>query len=267
MDKAATPIDGALSALAQLPAAGEGAARVAQAVRSVRFSTGLRRGWEAARVESSVLWVLADCRSAGIDVTAKELREQIAGQGEPELALAAASWRCHSDVTADMPPLNTRDTAPAAHAQVKAMLAGLHRDAASAHPDPAVRSGAGLLSDEDAARQELLIRIAESSAPGLVTMAVLLGQWLIDPLPIPTDAVIRGSFLRWLGTVRGFEPTGTAVLDLGRAEAGLDSYAAGTADGMSGWLTIVTDLYVDAMSRSLRISQSILAGRTDPELG
>lgn len=260
-----SPLARALGVLADLPEATAGAARVAQAVRSVRFSTGLRRGWEAARTEASIHWVISDCSAMGIDVGAKELREQIARDGEPALARAAAAWRCHSDVTADMPPLNTKDTAPAPHASVRAMLAGLHRDASSV--DPVRRDRAAILSAEDTARQELIVDIAEAPAPALIVLATLLGQWLIDPLTVQEDALVRGSFLRWLGTVRGFEPTGTAVLDLVGVADRVDSYAAGTPAGMAEWLTVVADMYVEAMNTSLLISQSILAGRTDPSLG
>lgn len=267
MDRADSPLMAALDSLAELPEAAAGSARVSQAVRSVRFSTGLRRGWEAARTEASILWVLADCRAAGIEVSAKDLREQVAWSGEPHEPIASASWRCHSDVVADMPPLNTTGTAPAAHASVRTMLAGLHRDAASSHPDEAVRAGAGILSPVDTDRQDLLIQIAEARGHGLVTVAVLLGQWLTSPLTIDADPVIRGSFVRWLGTVRGFEPTGTAVLDMAKLVSQADLYASGTAEDMNSWLAAVADSYVDAMTRSLLISQSILAGRTDPELG
>lgn len=111
------------------------------------------------------------------------------------------------------------------------------------------------------------MQIAEAKGNGLVTVAVLLGQWLTSPLAIDTDSIIRGSFTRWLATVRGFEPTGTAVLDMAGLEEKADLYAAGTAVGMNSWLGAVADSYVEAMTRSLLISQSILAGRTDPQLG
>ena len=267
MDRPDSPLVAALDSLAELPEAGAGSARVSQAVRSVRFSTGLRRGWEAARTEASILWVLADTQAAGKTISSQELREQVAWSGEPQDPLASASWRCHSDAVDDMPPLNTTGTAPAAHASVRAMLAGLHRDAGSSHPDEAIRASAGILSADDAGRQELLMQIAEAKGNGLVTVAVLLGQWLTSPLAIDTDSVIRGSFTRWLATVRGFEPTGTAVLDMAGLEEKADLYAAGTAVGMNSWLGAVADSYVEAMTRSLLISQSILAGRTDPQLG
>jgi len=147
------------------------------------------------------------------------------------------------------------------------MLARLHRDAASSSPRPDVREAAGILADGDVERQELLVRVAESGGHGLVTIAVVLGQWLTSPLSIDADATIRGSFVRWLATVRGFEPTGTAVLNMAKLADHSDLYAAGSADGMNEWIRLVADAYVDAMTRSLRISQSILAGRTDPELG
>ncbi|WP_182353905.1 hypothetical protein [Flaviflexus huanghaiensis] len=260
-----SPLVGALSTLGQLPEASAGTARVAQAVRSVRFSTGLRRGWEAARAEASIHWVVSDCRAANFDVSATELREQIARNREPEHPRAAAAWRCHSDATADMPPLNTQDRAPSPPSTVRAMLAGLHRDASSV--DPGRREGAAIFSVDDAARQELIIDIAEAPAPAIVTLSVLLGQWLLDPLVAREDSLVRDSFVRWLGTIRGFEPTGTAVLDLAGLSTKLDSYGAGTPAGMSDWMSAVADTYVEAMNTSLRISQSILAGRTDPTLG
>lgn len=264
MDSADTPLVTALKTLGKLPEASAGAARVSQAVRSVRFSTGLRRGWEGARTESSIRWVLADCRRSGIDVTAKTLREQVAWQGEPEERVAAASWRCHSDAVAEMPPLNTKDLAPPSHRPVRAMLASLHRDAGSTDPQDDVREEAGILSEEDAAKQELIIEVAEANAPGLIVLSVLAGQWIMQPLSVDADRTIRDSFIRWLGTVRGFEPTGTAVLNLDSLESQIALYSAGTQEGMDAWIGAVADVYVDAMSESLRISQSVLAGRTDP---
>lgn len=267
MDMADPLLAATLDALAELPEAAAGAARVSQAVRSVRFSTGLRRGWQEARTEASILWVRADCCSHGIDTSAKELREQVARFGEPQSPLASASWRCHSDAVADMPPLNTTGTAPASHVSVRTMLARLHRDAGSAHPDEDVRSSAGILSPKDAERQSLLVQVGEARGPALVTVGVLLGQWLMSPLSVATDSTIRDSFVRWLGTVRGFEPTGTAVLDMTDLTEHHGLYTSGTAEYMDRWLKKVADAYVDAMTRSLQISQSILAGRTDPHLG
>ncbi|MBM9432304.1 hypothetical protein [Flaviflexus equikiangi] len=257
----------ALDALATLPEASAGAARVSQAVRAVRFSTGLRRGWAEARTEASIQWVVNDYRASGGEISTRTLREQVAWLGEPSAPRASAAWRCHSEVVADMPPLVTKDTAPAPHASTRTMLARLHRDASSAHPDMSVRQRAGILSTEDSVRQDLLLDIAESAAPGLVTIAVLLGQWLSQPLSAEGNATIRDSFVRWFATVRGFEPTGTAVLDIKTLESHLSDYESGSSAGMDAWLGHVADMYVSAMTRSLRISQSILAGRTDPELG
>jgi len=69
-----------------------------------------------------------------------------------------------------------------------------------------------------------------------------------------------------LSTSRGLEPTGTAVLHVQSLRDGLSHYEQGDAEGMSQWFSIVADAYVDAMSEALRISQSVLAGRTDPGL-
>ena len=108
--------------------------------------------------------------------------------------------------------------------------------------------------------------IAESKAPAIVVLSVLLGQWLADPLTVPGDSFIRDSFVRSLATMRGLEPTGTAVLDIQNLRDGLAHYEQGDREGMAAWFTLVADSFVDAMSEALRISQSVLAGRTDPEL-
>lgn len=256
----------ALDTLATLPGVQECGTRVAQAVRSVRFSTGLRRGWEGARAEASVRWVLRECAMLGRDVTAQALREQIAWRGDPDDPVAAAAWRCHSDAVNSMPPLNTKDTAPPRQVPMRALLAGLHRDAASTQESNSERNAAGILSPSDLNRQELLMAIAESKAPAIVVLSVLLGQWLTDPLTVPGDSFIRDSFVRSLATSRGLEPTGIAVLDIQSLRDGLAHYERGDSEGMVAWFTLVADSFVDAMSEALRISQSVLAGRTDPEL-
>lgn len=211
-------------------------------------------------------WVLAECRALGAQVHAKELREQIAWSGEPVDPVASAAWRCHSDVVNAMPPLNTKDMAPPQQVPIRSLLSGLHRDAASTQLDPEARSSAGILSPDDLQRHELLLAIAEAKAPVLVVVSVLLGQWLTEPLTVPGDSLIRDSFVRWLSTSRGLEPTGTAVLHVQSLRDGLSHYEQGDAEGMSQWFSIVADAYVDAMSEALRISQSVLAGRTDPGL-
>ncbi|MDO5724417.1 MAG: hypothetical protein Q4P33_08510 [Flaviflexus sp.] len=256
-----------LTQLGESPQIKAAAADVAGAVRSVRFSTGLRRSWREARTEASVHCVCSSLHAAGITVYPDTIRREVVDLGEPASWQARGAWRAHADVMDHVPPLNTRDVAPRPAPSAAAMLARLRRDVASTHPDPAVRAHAGIASGSAGDAERLLANIASANAPALVVLAVLIGQWLSDPPGLVGDGIVRDAMVRWVATSRGFEPTGTAVIDTAALGEMLHHYRSGTPEGMAIWVGAVSRAYVTAMSGALAISQSILAGRTDPSLG
>lgn len=254
-------VAGALEKLSDLSAISSGSQRIASAVRAVRFSTGLRRGWKEARVEASVHWV---CRATGADPM--QVRQQVADTGEPESWELAGLWRAHTDVVGAMGDLNDRWASPRRHSP-RTMLARIRRDLVSAHPDVNERHRAGILALDEGRAQDMILDVADWPGPGLLVVAVILGQWLARPLNVTGDAWARDAFLRWYLTDSGMEPTGIAVPDLASAGQHLDVYTAGTRSGMNDWIEAVTDIIVESMTGAHQLSRSILAGRTDPYLG
>lgn len=258
---------GLLEQLGESPQVRAAMADVSGAVRAVRFSTGLRRSWREARTEASVQCVRATLAGHGLKIDAKQLREQIVERGEPTHWKAAAAWRAHADVIDHLPPLNTRDAAPTGGPSAVAMLARLRRDAASTHPNDLVRERAGIALGPAGDKERLLADIADTPGPAIVVLSVLIGQWLSDPPGLEGDEIVRDAMVRFLATTRGFEPTGTAVISTASLLPSIDLYTRGTGEAMDAWISEVARTYVEAMTGALAISQSILAGRTDPSLG
>lgn len=256
-----------LTQLGESPQIKAVAGDVAGAVRSVRFSTGLRRSWREARTEASVHCVCASLRAQGLNVHPDTIRREVVEGGEPTSWQARGAWRAHADVMDHVPPLNTTDSAPRPAPSAAAMLARLRRDVGSAHPDPDVRERAGIATGAAGAAERLLAEIAGASGPALIAISVLIGQWLSDPPGMEGDGIVRDAMVRWVATSRGFEPTGTAVIDTAALADSLPAYRSGTPEGMDEWVGAVGRAYVEAMTGALAISQSILAGRTDPSLG
>lgn len=240
-------IDDLLRPLAGLAQVTDGSARIAQAVRPVRFSTGLRRGWKEARVEASVRAIALDLRRDGAPVP--DLRTQIVENGRPDEDRAQAIWLAHSDAVGAMADLNSTEVPRRGHSAAK-VLSNLRRDV-----------GLELVPPAPGVENDLIVALSESGEPALLRVAIMVGQWRgTDDC---REAIVRDAYVRWFLTDCGLDPTGLALPDWD--ELDLDPYLQGTRAGMGEWISHVERAIVDSMSEALAISTSVLAGRTDTD--
>ena len=108
------------------------------ALADLRFSEGLRRGWEEARAEAAVreaaaLSIIEGARTSVDDVRALSMADGGGAASDPGAALALGIWRSQWNLASRFPALNTRSQGGArvAPTPLPALIAGLHRDACS----------------------------------------------------------------------------------------------------------------------------------------
>ncbi|MBF1253359.1 MAG: hypothetical protein HXM38_06875, partial [Isoptericola variabilis] len=108
------------------------------ALADLRFSEGLRRGWEEARAEAAVreataLSIIEGARTSVDDVRAASMGDEGGPASDPGAALALGIWRSQWNLASRFPALNTRSQGGArvAPTPLPALIAGLHRDACS----------------------------------------------------------------------------------------------------------------------------------------
>ncbi|MFC2778495.1 MAG: hypothetical protein ACFN4K_10645, partial [Pauljensenia sp.] len=86
------------------------------ALADLRFSEGLRRGWQEARAEASIreaaaLAIIEGARTSVDDVRAASMSDRGGPSSDPASALACGIWRSQWSLASRFPPLNTRSAA------------------------------------------------------------------------------------------------------------------------------------------------------------
>lgn len=233
------PLRDLLAPLSARPAVTEAAPIIAQAVRPVRFSTGLRRQWKEARTEASIRALARAYEERRQPVP--DLRSHLVDAGELDEPQASL-WRCHCDAVEMMPDLNTMAGQSPTNLSARTVLARLYRDA---HHD--------VSATDDVA---LTVALAQSSAPAVLRLSLIIAQWA-------GPTAVRDSFARWFMTSSGLEPTGLALPAWDDID--LSPYRQGTVEGIDHLVGAVTEAIVASMSEANLISRSILAGRPDTD--
>ncbi|AOZ71978.1 hypothetical protein BK816_00615 [Boudabousia tangfeifanii] len=240
----------------------------------LRFSRGLRNGWEEARAEAAIWNAVHASKLLGSRVLASELRRQLADlEGAPSAnKIAVAAWRMQSRIQGTLPPLNERrDLATTRHSTMPApqLLSGLLLDWQATWETPEVPP-----------RQEafsVALALAEADAPAWLCSGLALAE-----LWGAANPVLGWAFARWILCARGVEPTGVwALPDLGDARGNqlscgivpektgplgnadwaqaLAAYQSGTPEGVKTYLAWYLQVLAAGVAEGEAISQSILA--------
>ena len=195
------------------------------ALADLRFSEGLRRGWEEARAEAAVreaaaLSIIEGARTSVDDVRAASMGDEGGPASDPGAALALGIWRSQWNLASRFPALNTRSQGGAcvAPTPLPALIAGLHRDACS-----------GL--------------VASGLAQANAVAAALTAHFRFRRVFAPASSVVGSGLARWILVTRGVDPTGVCVpsaydaLDPARAGRELAGWVSADEAGLARWIT------------------------------
>ena len=213
------------------------------ALADLRFSEGLRRGWEEARAEAAVreataLSIIEGARTSVDDVRAASMGDEGGPASDPGAALALGIWRSQWNLASRFPALNTRSQGGArvAPTPLPALIAGLHRDACS-----------GLVNavalPTDPALLAPALAYACSDAPALAVAAALTAHFRFRRVFAPASSVVGSGLARWILVTRGVDPTGVCVpsaydaLDPARAGRELAGWVSADEAGLARWIT------------------------------
>ena len=287
----ASPVLGALRAVAADERVRAAEAAVREACTELRWNEALRRRWREARAEAAIRGAIASGGAEGAVVPTEVLREHVASAslteaatGDPGLDAVAGLWRAGTRLVGWMPDLvgRGRPVVPPA----RALLAALHRDvvgplAAGGQVGleevgaprggrlPAREGGPGRApqGDELAARLAGLVGLIEVvRAPALVRAAVVHAEMLAARPFTAGNAAVGRLLVRHLLVRDGVEPTGTAVSDLypGRlpsacADAAA-AYVSGTMEGVVTWVVWQAEAVLAGVQEAQRLCRAVQAG-------
>ena len=150
------------------------------ALADLRFSEGLRRGWEEARAEAAVreaaaLSIIEGARTSVDDVRALSMADDGGAASDPGAALALGIWRSQWNLASRFPALNTRSHGGArvAPTPLPALIAGLHRDACSGLVAAGLVESRCVAVPADPSLLAPALAYARCDAPGLAVAAAL----------------------------------------------------------------------------------------------
>ncbi len=287
----ASPVLGALRAVAVDERVRAAEAAVREACAELRWNEALRRRWREARAEAAIRGAIASGGVEGAVVPAEVLREHVAegslteaATGDPGLDAVAGLWRAGTRLVGWMPDLigRGRPVVPPA----RSLLAVLHRDVVG----PLAAGGRVALEEVGVPRsgrvgareggpgtepqgEELAARLAGlvvlievERAPALVRAAIVHAEMLAARPFTAGNAAVGRLLVRHLLVRDGVEPTGTAVSDLypGRvpvayAEAA-GAYASGTMEGVVAWVVWQAEAVLAGVQEAQRLCRAVQAG-------
>ena len=203
------------------------------ALADLRFSEGLRRGWEEARAEAAVreaaaLSIIEGARTSVDDVRALSMADDGGAASDPGAALALGIWRSQWNLASRFPALNTRSQGGVrvAPTPMPALIAGLHRDACSG------LVASGLVESRT---------VAVPTDPALLA-AALTAHFRFRRVFDPASSVVGGGLARWILVTRGVDPTGVCVpaaydaVDPARAGRELAGWVSADEAGLARWI-------------------------------
>ncbi|MFC8192947.1 cell filamentation protein Fic [Cellulomonas sp. NPDC057328] len=271
-----------LAALATVPAVAEAVAAARAACEELRWHEAFRRRSREVRAEAGLRAAAASAALDGAPVGVEVLRAWATGGGGPADGadlVAAGALRAQAVVEAALPPLGGRGGG--ASLPLPQLVARVHA-AAAADLLPAVDLGrprSGEARDlrglgpapapEDAAARlaALTGAVAGTAAPGVVVAGVVHAELLVARPFAAANGVVARAVARWLTTTTGLDPTGTVLPEPAWAAgpapylAAAARYAAGTPDGVAGWLVAYADAVRAGAGAARDVADAVLAGR------
>ena len=216
----------------------------------LRFSEGLRRGWEEARAEAAVreaaaLSIIEGARTSVDDVRALSMADDGGAASDPGAALALGIWRSQWNMASHFPALNTRSQGRArvAPTPLPALIAGLHRDTCSGLVAAGLVESRSVAVPADPSLLAPALAYARCDAPGLAVAAALTAYFRFRRVFAPASSVVGGGLARWILVTRGVDPTGVCVpaaydaLDPARAGRELAGWVRADEAGLARWIT------------------------------
>ena len=219
------------------------------ALADLRFSEGLRRGWEEARAEAAVreaaaLSIIEGARTSVDDVRALSMADDGGAASDPGAALALGIWRSQWNIASHFPALNTRSQGRArvAPTPLPALIAGLHRDTCSGLVAAGLVESRSVAVPADPSLLAPVLAYARCDAPGLAVAAALTAHFRFRRVFAPAASVVGGGLARWILVTRGVDPTGVCVpaaydaLDPARAGRELAGWVRADEAGLARWI-------------------------------
>ena len=219
------------------------------ALADLRFSEGLRRGWEEARAEAAVreaaaLSIIEGARISVDDVRALSMADDGGAASDPGAALALGIWRSQWNLASRFPALNTRSHGGVrvAPTPLPALIAGLHRDACSGLVASGLVESRTVAVPTDPTLLAPALAYTRADAPGLAVAAGLTAQFRFRRVFDPASSVVGGGLARWILVTRGVDPTGVCVpaaydaLDPARAGRELAGWVSADEAGLARWI-------------------------------
>ena len=219
------------------------------ALADLRFSEGLRRGWEEARAETAVreaaaLSIIEGARTSVDDVRALSMADDGGAASDPGAALALGIWRSQWNMASHFPALNTRSQGGArvAPTPLPALIAGLHRDTCSGLVAAGLVESRSVAVPADPSLLAPALAYARCDAPGLAVAAALTAHFRFRRVFAPASSVVGGGLARWILVTRGVDPTGVCVpaaydaLDPARAGRELAGWVRADEAGLARWI-------------------------------
>lgn len=219
------------------------------ALADLRFSEGLRRGWEEARAEAAVreaaaLSIIEGARTSVDDVRALSMADDGGAAMDPGAALALGIWRSQWNLASRFPALNTRSQGGArvAPTPLPALIAGLHRDVCSGLVAAGLVESRSVAVPADPSLLAPALAYTRCEAPGLAVAAALIAHFRFRRVFDPASSVVGGGLARWILVTRGVDPTGVCVpaaydaLDPARAGRELAGWVSADEAGLARWI-------------------------------
>ena len=244
------------------------------ALADLRFSEGLRRGWEEARAEAAVreaaaLSIVEGARTSVDDVRALSMADEGGAASDPGAALALGIWRSQWNLASHFPALNTRSQGGArvAPTPLPALIAGLHRDACSGLVAAGLTPPREVAVPTDPALLAPALGYARCDAPALAVAAALTAHFRFRRVFAQASSVVGGGLARWILVTRGVDPTGVCVpsaydaLDPARAGRSLAGWVSADEAGLARWITHYCAGVVYGAQVGRDVARHVQAGR------
>ena len=220
------------------------------ALADLRFSEGLRRGWQEARAEASIreaaaLAIIEGARTSVDDVRAASMSDRGGPSSDPASALACGIWRSQWSLASRFPPLNTRSAARPRTPSVPlpSLIAGLHRAACSALVAVGLVPTSSVAVPTDPSLLAPALAYARCDAPALAVAAALSAHFRFRRVFEPASCAVGAGVARWILVTRGVDPTGVCVpgaydaVDPARAGRALAGWVSADEAGLARWIT------------------------------
>ncbi|WP_426563898.1 hypothetical protein ACPPVT_21405 [Angustibacter sp. McL0619] len=270
----------ALRQLADLPGVVDAIDAARQACTELRWHQALRRRTDEARAETTARAARASAALDGAELPVDLVRDILRGATTaPEDAVGrtvAGAVRAVSQAQ------TIGDVVRSAPLQALARLhtaaaAGLVPDSALGRPRAGEEQPLDLPGPGPAPTgAELTARLsgvagvlsAPGEVPALVVAAVAHGELLTIRPFLAGNGVVARAVFRAVVVQRGLDPTGVAAPETALAASGLApyvsalrGYAAGTPEGVAGWLACCADAVRVGAAHGAQVADAVLAGR------